>query len=108
MKFVPYAQVRKVQKSNPAAWWHKATPEGAEADRTTAAYRYSQKFFGPALARPKFQIGRDERFFMMGSCFARGLESALANRKFKVLSRTDRLDRFATGGIGSALGKSVE
>ena len=102
--FAPFDETRKIQKLSPAPYWHKPVVAGRTPDVTTASYRYSQDFFHPALAPPKFQIKRDENFFMIGSCFARGLERALANRKFNVLSFTDKLDHFAIGAVGSALG----
>jgi hypothetical protein len=60
----------------PAAKW-KSTVE-----------RYGQRFFVPVLGAPKFKIGGDEAFFMIGSCFARGLEAALSARGMAVLSKS--------------------
>lgn len=104
MTFIPFDEARKIQRTSPAPTWHKPTPQDGKPDPSTAAFRYSEDFFRPALARPKFQIRRDENFFMIGSCFARGLERALANRKFNVLSFTDKLDAFKVGAAGTALG----
>jgi hypothetical protein len=100
MHYMTFDQARKEQKANPASRWHKPSSAGA-LDVTTASYRYSERFFRPALAEPKFRLHKDENFFMIGSCFARGLEAALANRKFNVLSQTSAFDQWNTYVAGT-------
>jgi hypothetical protein len=95
--FVPFDQARKNQRSNPAPRWSSANPE---REPCSAQHRFSLQYFPVALATPKFQIGRDEKFFMIGSCFARGLEAALASRKCDVLSRSSVFDRWPVQSAG--------
>jgi GSCFA family len=72
-------------RENPAATWYKA---GADPDDTPGRYafqRLRQTRFIPHLA-PKFKFRRDDQFYAIGSCFARGLENGLAAQNVVVES----------------------
>jgi hypothetical protein len=90
MKFISFDEARRAQKQSPCPRW-SASP----ADRERTVGRFSERFFPVALGAPKFSAGREEHFFMIGSCFARGLEAALSSQKFSVLSKTTAFDRWA-------------
>ena len=77
---------------NKAARWFK--PD----DAFSAAERLAKPFFSPYLGEPKFKFDREEKFFMIGSCFARGLELALAANGLTVLSVTRDFDHWAVVG----------
>lgn len=51
--------------------------------------RNQNEMFMPSI-KPKFKIGRGAKFFMFGSCFARGLEKELHDQGVKVLSIPDK------------------
>jgi len=54
-------------------------------DPKSAQRRYSQDFFY-ANSTPKFRLKRSDKFFAIGSCFARNIERELANQKITVLT----------------------
>ncbi len=68
-----------------ARTWYK---DGVETDDTAGNYafqRLRQTWFTPQLD-PKFKLRRDDKFYAIGSCFARGLENSLAARNISVES----------------------
>jgi|SRR5215469_4075843 len=72
-------------RENPAATWYK---DGADPDDTAGRYafqRLRQACFIPHVA-PKFKLRREDKFYAIGSCFARGLENGLAAQKVVVES----------------------
>lgn len=60
-----------------------------------AFQRVGTPMFKPWIAQVSHRISRDARFFMIGSCFARGLEKALSGHGFSVLSLSEKFDAFA-------------
>jgi hypothetical protein len=60
-------------------------------------------FFVPHCV-PRFSLPADGAYFMIGYCFARGLESVLANNHFNVRSVSKDFDRFQSTGVGTPLG----
>jgi GSCFA family len=71
--------------ANEARCWYKA---GVDPDDPTGNYAFQRlrhTWFTPRVD-PKFRLSRDDKFYAIGSCFARGLESALAARKIAVES----------------------
>jgi hypothetical protein len=58
-----------------------------------ASQRLREPFFAPELQAP-FRIRRDDKLFAVGSCFARGIESALKARGFQVESSAKDFDQF--------------
>jgi GSCFA family len=68
-----------------ARTWHK---DGLEPDDPAGNYafqRLRQTWFTPQVD-PKFKLRRDDKFYAIGSCFARGLENSLAARNIAVES----------------------
>ena len=68
--------------------WNQCLPE-------QALPRLAQKVFLPVV-NPKFRLAPESSFYTIGSCFARGLEATLVNRKFEVLSFASEFDGFET------------
>jgi hypothetical protein len=71
------AEAMNNYRENPAATWYK---EGADSEDMTGRYafqRLRQTCFIPQVL-PKFKLHRDDKFYAIGSCFARGLENVLA------------------------------
>lgn len=87
-EYISFEAAREQQKRSPAPRWHKPAA-GDIKDPALASTRFGERLFAPRLPAPKFRLSRDDRFFMIGSCFARGLEAALTNLKFSVLSLSD-------------------
>ena len=76
--------IKTIAKTQPPIWYK----DGADPDETTGRYafqRLRQPFFIPHVA-PKFKLRRDDKFYAIGSCFARGLENVLAAQKVVVES----------------------
>ena len=72
-------------RENPAATWYK---DAADPDDITGRYafqRLRQTCFTPQIL-PKFKLRRDDKFYAIGSCFARGLENVLAAQNIVVES----------------------
>lgn len=67
-------------------------PRGAFACQRLRQPRFS------AVVNPEFRISKQDRLFAIGSCFARGIESALRARGFQVESAAKDFDRFAIVG----------
>ncbi|HEY3645679.1 MAG TPA: GSCFA domain-containing protein [Gammaproteobacteria bacterium] len=84
------------QKSaDPHTRWSAAGIDLKDAGGPYAAQRLRQpRFF--AVVKPEFRITRGDRLFAIGSCFARGIESALKGRGFQVESAATDFDRFST------------
>ena len=83
----------KCLREEPYARWYKKDPIQRDEDDMLAFRRLSQPFFTPGVS-PGFRIGKDDRLFAMGSCFARGVEKAMAARGFEVASMAKEFDRF--------------
>ena len=70
---------------NAARTWYK---DGIDPNDQTGKYacqRLRQIWFTPQL-EPKFKLRRDDKFYAIGSCFARGLENSLAGHNMVVES----------------------
>jgi hypothetical protein len=79
------AEAMKNYMRNTARTWYK---EGLDPNDQTGKYafqRLRQTWFTPQLD-PKFKLRRDDKFYAIGSCFARGLENSLAGHKIAVES----------------------
>ena len=79
--------------ANPCSRWHEKGALPYETDGKLAFQRLRQPLFTPAI-RPGFRVRREDKLFAIGSCFARGIESALIEQKMDVLSRTTEFDSF--------------
>jgi GSCFA family len=72
-------------KGNGAGTWYE---DDADADDTAGRYafqRLRKTWFTPQVD-PKFKLRRDDKFYAIGSCFARGLEQFLAKHNIGVES----------------------
>lgn len=79
-------------RRNSAATWYK---DGADFNDPAGKYafqRLRQTCFIPHVV-PKFKFCRNDKFYAIGSCFARGLESALTARKVTVQSAAPEFAR---------------
>jgi len=79
--------------ANPCTRWHEKGALPYQTDGKLAFQRLRQPFFTPAI-RPGFRLRREDKLFAIGSCFARGIESALIEQKMDVLSTTTEFDSF--------------
>lgn len=80
---------------DPHTRWSAAGIDLKDAGGPFAAQRLRQpRFF--AVVKPEFRITRGDKLFAIGSCFARGVESALKSRGFQVESAAADFDRFTT------------
>ncbi len=75
--------------------WHQNGARPDQPDGTLAFQRLRQQLFTP-LIKPGFKLKREDKLFAIGSCFARGVEWALVDKKMEVLSRATEFDSFAT------------
>ncbi|MGC2353728.1 MAG: GSCFA domain-containing protein [Candidatus Udaeobacter sp.] len=89
---------------NPARTWYK---DGVDPNDQTGEYafqRLRQTWFTPQLD-PKFKLRRDDKFYAIGSCFARGLESSLEGHKIAVESAAPEFAKLQPANKeGSGLG----
>ena len=79
------AEAMKNYKGNGASTWYE---DGVDPDDPAGKYafqRLRQTWFTPQV-NPKFKLRREDRFYAIGSCFARGLEHSLAKHKIAVES----------------------
>jgi hypothetical protein len=86
------AEALKNWQQNRANRWYK---DGADPNDLTGDYafqRLRQTWFTPKID-PKFKFRADDKFYAIGSCFARGLEWALANHKIAVESAAQEFAR---------------
>jgi hypothetical protein len=67
----------------PAAWSNALDNDFHRWD----AKRFSERFVSLGW-KPKFQLQKSDRFFCMGSCFARNIEEHFTYRNIKVLSQS--------------------
>ena len=78
-------EARETWRQNRVNRWYK---EGVNPDDPTgecAFQRLRQTWFTPKI-QPKFKLQADDKFYAIGSCFARGLENALIGRQMAVES----------------------
>jgi hypothetical protein len=79
------AEVDSNWLENRANRWYKAGLNAEDNAGQYAFQRLRQKWFTPRI-RPKFKFGRNDKFYAIGSCFARGIEQALTGRGVTVES----------------------
>ncbi len=79
------AEAMKNYTENRARTWYKDGAEPADPDGKYAFQRLGQAWFTPQID-PKFKLRRRDKFYAIGSCFARGLEHSLAKHKIAVES----------------------
>ena len=79
------AEVDNNWLQNRANRWYK---QGSNPDDLTSDYAYQrllQKWFIPEI-EPKFKLRPQDKFYAIGSCFARGIEHMLVQRRIAVES----------------------
>jgi hypothetical protein len=100
----PFSEVRLIHRNNPGAQWHNSARDLHEPDGKFAFQRLEKEIFQPFL-NPRFKFPKQSKFFMIGSCFARGLEAALNGAGFQVKSLSKDLDQYLPDRPGvTALG----
>jgi GSCFA family protein len=98
------AEAMKTYAQNRARTWYK---DGVDSNDPTGKYafqRLSQTWFSPQV-HPKFKLCRGDKFYAIGSCFARGLENSLAGHKIAVESAAPEFAKLQPANReGSGLG----
>ena len=84
------AEAMKNYATNKARTWYKDGVEAEDLDGKYAFQRPCQTWFTPHV-EPKFKLRRADKFYAIGSCFARGLEQSLAARNIAVESALPEL-----------------
>ena len=91
-------------RGNPAAIWYKDNADPNDPAGKYAFQRLRQTWFIPHVA-PKFKLHRQDKFYAIGSCFARGLESSLAGHSITVESAAPEFAKLQPANReGSGLG----
>jgi hypothetical protein len=94
----------KIYARNPARSWYKDEVDPDDQTGNYAFQRLRKTWFTPEVD-PKFKLHQDDKFYAIGSCFARGLESSLAGHKMAVESAAPEFAKLqATNKQGSGLG----
>jgi GSCFA family len=86
------AEARWNYAKNWAKTWYKQGADPNDAVGKYAFQRLRQTWFTPKID-PKFKVRADDKFYAIGSCFARGLEKALVKRKISVESAAPEFAR---------------
>lgn len=98
------AEVMKNYRENPAAVWYKPSADPGDALGKYAFQRLRQIFFAPHIV-PKFKLHRNDAFYAIGSCFARGVENCLQTNGIAVESVAPEFAKLQPAKEGtSALG----
>ena len=86
MKFISAKDYANANASNAFNKWGQLGQDNR--DPKLAVRRLEDDVFD-AKVNPKFQLSKRDRYFMIGSCFARGLEEILRSRKLAVDSYSE-------------------
>jgi hypothetical protein len=86
------AEVMNIYRQNPAAVWYKHSADPGDATGKYAFQRLRQNLFTPHTV-PKFKLQREDAFYAIGSCFARGLETCLQANGMAVESAAPEFSR---------------
>ena len=98
------AEAMKNYLQNRARTWYKDGIEADERDGKYAFQRLRDTWFSPHV-HPKFKLRREDKFYAIGSCFARGLENSLAGHKIAVESAAPEFAKLQPANReGSGLG----
>ena len=79
------AEAMKNYLQNKARTWYRESVETDNRDGKYAFQRLRETWFTPQVD-PKFKVRREDKFYAIGSCFARGLENSLVAHKIAVES----------------------
>ena len=85
-------EVFKNWHGNHANQWYKDGADPNDIAGNYAFQRLRQTWFTPKID-PKFKLRRDDKFYAIGSCFARGLEYSLRSRRIAVESAAPEFAR---------------
>src|SRR6266487_3968593 len=94
------AEALKNCQQNRANRWYKDGADPTDLGGDYAFQRLRQTWFTPKID-PKFTLRTDDKFYAIGSCFARGLERALANQKIAVESAAPEFAKLKPVAKGS-------
>jgi hypothetical protein len=98
------ADVLKNYRENTAATWYKDDTDENDHTGKYAFQRLRQTWFTPHIV-PKFKLHGDDKFYAIGSCFARGLEQCLQKNGIAVESVAPEFSKLQPAKKGaSALG----
>lgn len=92
------AEATRRYQSSPVTRWARLVDD--DPPPGSAWQRISDNDFFEPLVRGEFTISREDRVFAIGSCFARGVEDALASLGMDVASRTDAFDQYPMRVVG--------
>jgi hypothetical protein len=84
------AEVENDWLGNCAKYWYTA---GSSAEDSAGQYAFQRLRQTPRIT-PKFKFARDDKFYAVGSCFARGIEHALTGRGVTVESMSPEFAEF--------------
>ncbi len=98
------ADAVKNYATNQVRTWHKDNVDPDDLNGKYAFQRLRQTWFTPQVV-PKFKLRRDDKFFAIGSCFARGLEHCLQKNGIAVESAAPEFSKLQpanreTSGLG--------
>ncbi|MGE5207991.1 MAG: GSCFA domain-containing protein [Alphaproteobacteria bacterium] len=98
------AEAMKNYQKSPAATWYKHSADPDDSNGKHAFQRLRRTLFTPYIV-PKFKLRRDDIFYAIGSCFARGLENCLKSNGMAVESAAPEFSNLqavkkGTSGLG--------
>ncbi len=93
------AEAIKNYEENRSPKWYKDNADPDDHNGKYAFQRLRQTWFAPKV-NPKFKLRRDDKFYAIGSCFARGLENALRSHRIAVESAAPEFARLQPTGLG--------
>ncbi|HEU0273463.1 MAG TPA: GSCFA domain-containing protein [Candidatus Udaeobacter sp.] len=79
-------------QTNEARTWYKDSVDANDPAGKYAFQRLRKTWFTPEI-NPKFKLRRNDKFYAIGSCFARGLENALLKHQITVESAAPEFAR---------------
>ena len=95
------AEVMKNYRENPTAVWYEHSADPHDPNGKYAFQRLRQSLFTPHVL-PKFKLRRDDKFFAIGSCFARGLEHCLQDNGIAVESAAPEFSKLQPASTGTS------
>jgi GSCFA family protein len=98
------AEAIKNYLQNKARTWYRESVEADDRDGKYAFQKLRETWFTPQI-EPKFKLRRDDKFYAIGSCFARGVEQCLQLNGIAVESAAPEFSKLQPAKEGvSALG----
>ena len=82
-------------EANEGRCWHTSSADPDDPAGKFAFQRLRHTWFTPKID-PKFKLRRDDKFFAIGSCFARGIENSLARHNIAVESAAPEFAKLET------------